>query len=157
MEIKDWILLLFPIICNGFIVFLFQKMISKKIDRTEKRNALRDETLLLFWRKLQDLNDLFIITNKNVSNGSQNLLKGLEEIRDQVINIVQFYDTNSYDLKIVSEDYTVWEKSWNYFSAALVTNSGKPITRDIQTQLAREFQKVKDNTKMLIEAIRKKY
>lgn len=81
-------------------------------------------------------------------NGSQNLLKGLEEIRDQVINIVQFYDTNSYDLKIVSEDYTVCLKSWDNFSAALVTNSGKPITRDIQTQLARALQRTKMQTNL---------
>lgn len=157
MEIKDWILLLVPIACNGFIVFLFQKLISKKIDRTEKRNALRDETLMLFWKHLQGLNDLFIKTNKNVANGSQSLLKGLEEIRDKVLEIVQFYDTNSYDLKTLSEEFAIWENSWNNFSVTLVSNSSKPLTREIQRQLAVELQDVKDNTKTLIEAIRKKY
>ena len=30
MSTKDWIVLLVPIICNGIIVFAFQKILSKK-------------------------------------------------------------------------------------------------------------------------------
>ena len=33
MSTKDWIVLLVPIICNGIIVFAFQKILSKKIER----------------------------------------------------------------------------------------------------------------------------
>ena len=34
MSTKDWIVLLVPIICNGIIVFAFQKILSKKASIT---------------------------------------------------------------------------------------------------------------------------
>lgn len=63
MECKDWIVLLVPIICNGFIVFVFQKILGKKIERQSKRQDIRDDVLKRFWNKLQELNDTFVQTN----------------------------------------------------------------------------------------------
>lgn len=40
MESKDQILLLVPIIVNGIFLFVFQKIISGKFDRQEKKNEL---------------------------------------------------------------------------------------------------------------------
>lgn len=37
MELKDWILLLVPIFCNGIIIFILQKVFEKRqITRTIK-------------------------------------------------------------------------------------------------------------------------
>ena len=63
MSTKDWIVLLVPIICNGIIVFAFQKILSKKIERYNKRQDIRDDILKQFWNKLQELNDTFVQTN----------------------------------------------------------------------------------------------
>lgn len=35
---KDWLLLFVPIICNGFLIFFFQTLVSYKISRNEKKN-----------------------------------------------------------------------------------------------------------------------
>ena len=48
MECKDWIILLVPIICNGIIVFVFQKILSRKIERQSKRQDIRDDVLKKF-------------------------------------------------------------------------------------------------------------
>jgi len=32
MEIKDWILLIIPIVCNRIILYIFQKYLSEKIE-----------------------------------------------------------------------------------------------------------------------------
>lgn len=37
METKDWIILLIPIICNGFFIFCLQTFISHKLKRNENR------------------------------------------------------------------------------------------------------------------------
>ncbi len=51
MECKDWIILVVPIICNGIIIFVFQKILSKKIERQSKRQDIRDDVLKKFWNK----------------------------------------------------------------------------------------------------------
>ncbi|NLV87193.1 MAG: hypothetical protein GX025_08270 [Clostridiales bacterium] len=52
MENKDWVLLFVPIMFNGILVFVFQKVITNKIDHKKKRYLLRDEVVILFWKKL---------------------------------------------------------------------------------------------------------
>lgn len=60
METKDWIILLTPIVCNGILIYFFQNILRSKLEHLSKRNSLRDETIQLFWKKLQTLNDIFI-------------------------------------------------------------------------------------------------
>ena len=60
MEIKDWILLIVPIVGNGIILYFFQRCLGRKI---EKRQDLRDDVIKVFWNKLQELNNAFIQLN----------------------------------------------------------------------------------------------
>lgn len=51
MTKTDWITMIFPVIANGLLLYLFHKVIEKKFERVGKRNELRDEVIILFWKK----------------------------------------------------------------------------------------------------------
>ena len=51
MTNTDWITMIFPVIANGLLLYLFHKVIEKKFERVGKRNELRDEVIILFWKK----------------------------------------------------------------------------------------------------------
>lgn len=40
METKDWIILIIPVICNGFFIFCFQTFVSYKLKQNEKRQDI---------------------------------------------------------------------------------------------------------------------
>ncbi len=157
MEIKDWILLLVPVLLNGISVFVFQKIIGNKIDNMKKRDLLRDEIILLFWKKLQELNDTFLETNVKVSRNLQTLNEGLETIRDKVFGLVQYYDKNKYDLNIFEKEYSSWEDSWNTFVSTLVEYNNCELTDEQKIKLGNQLQCVKDKIQVLIETTRQRY
>lgn len=152
----DWITMVVPIIFEGLLLFLFQKAIEKKIDRQEKRNELRDKIIVLFWEKLQALNNTMIRANFETHNNTNLLQDNLYKIRDSVFEIIQFYDTNKHDLAIFEKEYIEWNDSWNHFVETLSNNSNK-MTKQVQSKLGNELQEVKNNTCKLIEEVRKKY
>lgn len=154
---KDWILLLVPIVCNGLLVFVFQKFISNKIDHTNKRNNLRDEIVILFWKKMQELNDVFIQINDSVRRNPEELNLGLETIKNKVIEIIQYYDKNKYDLCIFEKEYLSWENSWNTFTSTLQKYQNTKLERDSAIELGSQLQSVKDETQDLIATTRNKY
>ena len=88
MEAKDWILLFVPIVVNGFIIYIFQKIVSTKFERLNKKQGLRDEAILLFWRKLQNLNTVFIQANVSANESPNNLNTGLMEMRNNMLDII---------------------------------------------------------------------
>lgn len=54
MTTKDWILLLTPIIFNGFLIYIFQTLITKKLDKIKKIDQRKKEIVDKFLQLLQD-------------------------------------------------------------------------------------------------------
>ena len=157
METKDWILLGVPILANGIIVFIFQKFITIKLERLTKKSNIRDEIIILFWKKLQYLNEVMIHANIVIRSNPDMLAIELEKIKEAVIDIIQYYDTNRYDLDIISGKYNDWEASWNKFTSTLKEFSSSELTKEKQQRLGSELQSVKEKTLNLIQATRSKY
>ena len=157
MKTKDWILLIVPILSNGLLIYILQLTISRKMERLDKRNKLRDDVFLTFWGKLQKLNDVFIETNMNTQKKPETLGAGLEEINDSVLDIIQFYDRSLFDLEIISLEYNDWINSWNQFVSTLKQYNNSQLTESDQLKLGNELQNFKDKTHDLIKVTREKY
>lgn len=157
METKDWILLIFPIIANGTIVFIFEKIITSKFEQINKKSKIRDEVIICFWKKLQNMNEVFIQADMATRNNPDILVEELYKIENCVLEIVQYYDTNEYDLKIFSDEYKSWSESWNRFVSTLTEFSGLELTKEMQLRCGSELQDVKEKTQDLINMVRKKY
>lgn len=54
MELKDWVVLVIPIVCNGIILFLFQQLYSIRLKKAEQTSNYRQEVLKQFLASLQD-------------------------------------------------------------------------------------------------------
>ena len=157
MSKSDWITMVFPIIANGILLYLFHKGIEKKFEQDGKRNKLRDEVIILFWKKMQQVNDALISANRETRKNRNSLQENLIIIKDKVFESVQFYDTNNYDLKIFEKEYDKWNEAWNDFVKELERNLGKNLSTQTQQLLGIKLQYFKENTEKFIEIIRKKY
>lgn len=157
MECKDWISLLVPIICNGIIIFVFQKILSRKIERYSKRQDIRDEVLKKFWNKLQGLNDTFIQMNIAVMHDSNVVGDWVEICQNVILDIIQYYDTNEFDLKVFAEEYNDFRDSWIDFKNTYRNYIGKQLNCEMQEQLGKKLQLVKEKNQVLISDVRKKY
>lgn len=157
MEIKDWILLLLPIMCNGIFIFLFQKILTTKLEHQNKRKNLRDEVYIKFWNKLQGLNDTFIQINIASQQNPEIISNSLAIIQKVVFDIIQFYDTNKYDLEDVSQNYDIFLKSWCDFETTYKKCIGIQLTSTLQFQLGNALQLVKEKNLELIQTVRRKY
>lgn len=146
MENKDWILLFIPILFNGIFIFSFQKAINGKIEKTKKRNNLRDEVIFHFWQKFKELNTELLQANDDIQQGRIALEEGLTNIRNQIVEIIKYYDTNSYDLELFKEKFDNWHESWLIFTKQTNKESA-----------GKKLQLFKDNTVGLINLIREKY
>ena len=157
MEAKDWILLFVPIVVNGFIIYIFQKIVSTKFERLNKKQGLRDEAILLFWRKLQNLNTVFIQANVSANESPNNLNTGLMEMRNNMLDIIEYYDTNIYDLGDFKDEYNCLNTSWNDFATVLQSFQNIAPTQQNQRTLGEKLQIVKENNLKLISSVRKRY
>lgn len=157
VEIKDWIILIVPILLNGIIVFLLQKETEKRLERKNKRQDLRDEILILFWKKLQDLNDIFIDSNIQVLKGIAKPEEGINEIQQRIVYLIQFYDTNKFDLETFNLLFESLKNSWENFLKTYNKYVGKTLTIKEKKELGQKLQEVKDQNQELILAVREKY
>lgn len=157
MTQKDYILLFVPILFNGVLIFIFQNIIKNKLERSNKRNALRDEILLKFFKELQNLNTLFIDVNVKAQNNPESIPTGLKKIVDLILSIIQFYDTNTYDLVEFKNEYEAFNNAWNNFTKTYKELVGKKLTTSDKIRLGSEMQLTKDKLKELINRVRENY
>lgn len=106
MSVKDWVLLLIPILCNGVVVFLLQKSFEKRqLSTTEKYKYVSvlqhkvDDALVLFTKVLQTTgNDSIQISflNQFISGycdvfyyyqQNQTIFKALKQYMDEIMRI----------------------------------------------------------------------
>lgn len=158
MSTKDWITLILPIFLNGVLIFIFQKILAGKIEHINERNSIRNKVLQLFWEKSQKFNDMLIRSNINIQQKNSCLNIELQKIHDEMVLLIQYYDTNSYDLDVVKKEYDALCISWDKFVEALEKYHGNEmLTKDMKMDLGNKLQAVKDNTKELIKACRDQY
>lgn len=155
MEIKDWLLLIVPIVSNGIILYFFQRCF-------EKRQDLRNDVIKVFWNKLQELNDAFIQANIETMKTeelekSKIVNKNLMIIQEFILELIKYYDTNQYDLKVFAIFFNDLQKKWQDFQDTC--NEYRPVNIDdeIKLKLGEKLQLVKEANQKLINEVRDKY
>jgi len=157
METKDWIMLIIPIVANGFVIFIFQKLFEKRLKEITKRQDIRDKVLYTFWEKLQSLNDSFIQLNIQSRNDPSIAENCISIFGPQVFEIARYYDTNKYDLKIFERNFNELQNTWNEFNSIWYSYANKSLTSEMKINLGHKLQLVKTANLELIDEVRKKY
>ena len=154
MDRKDWILLIIPVILNGGLIFIFQNIIKIRIEKLTKKNLLKDEIILEFFKELQKLNKLFIDVNIEAQKNPESIPLGLTKIENLIVYIIQIYDTNIFDLKQFENEYNSFNNAWNEFIKTYIELTGKILTNQDRKNLGEKIQTVKDMLKKLIIKVR---
>ena len=66
---------------------------------------IRDDILKQFWNKLQELNDTFVQTNIAAMRDSSVAGNSIGIFESVILDIVRYYDTNEFDLKVFKKSY----------------------------------------------------
>ena len=156
METKDLINLIINVVCNGIVIFMIQSCIAYRMEKLNKRNSLKLQVLELFWQKLQNLNTTMIQVNIKVQESPDYLNEGLDLIKVNISDIIEYYDTNNYDLNIFNNEFTILNNSWNDFVNFLKDNINN-LNFEKQIKVGEKLQLVKENNLKLISVVRKKY
>lgn len=91
MTIKDWILLLLPIVFNGIILVIFQKFV---IDKYIKHRMLKDEIVKEFLDMLKDLISYMIQSNFESMNDGDSINNNVSIMQKKLVEMQ--YSKNTF-------------------------------------------------------------
>lgn len=154
MEAKDWIILILPIISNGIILVIFQKLI---VDKYIKHRLLKDEIVKSFMDKLKELLELMIQSNFDSMVYGVNVNDNIEKMQSKIVDIVKFYYTNNYDLKKFNKEFEVFNNNWMTFQTTCNIYALQDLTTEKKKDLGNKIQSVFDSLQKLVNVVRKKY
>lgn len=154
MEAKDWIILILPIISNGIILVIFQKLI---VDKYIKHRLLKDEIVKSFMDKLKELLELMIQTNFDSMVDGDSVNNNIVRLQSKIVDIVKFYYTNNYDLKKFNKEFEIFNNNWMTFQTTCNIYALQDLTMEKKKDLGNKIQSVFDSLQKLINVVRKKY
>ncbi|MCI9087058.1 MAG: hypothetical protein HFJ32_00625 [Clostridia bacterium] len=110
---------------------------------------------------MQSLNDTFINTNIEVGKNPNKIGDGIENIQQEILKIVQYYDTNKFDLETFNILFNDLELKWEDFRKTYCQYANKydntPVPEQIRKELGKKLQAVKDKNQEIILRVRKEY
>lgn len=145
MEVKDWILLIIPIIFNGVIVLIIQIIFeNKKLKREVKFPYYQNLSKLL-----KEVNATFIQENIDVQIKKRDVNETIIFLENSIVEIIKYYDSNQLYLSKIRPEYQLLLHSWDSFinAAKMVSN---PLTEIDKMELGVKVQDIKNNLNKLI-------
>lgn len=154
METKDWIILILPIISNGIILVIFQKLI---VDKYIKHRLLKDEIVKSFMDKLKELLELMIQSNFDSVIDGDSVNDNIAKMQSKIVDIVKYYYTNNYDLKKFNIKFETFNNNWMIFQKTCNIYALQDFTMEKKMDLGNKMQSVFDSLQELVNVVRKKY
>lgn len=154
MEPKDWIILILPIISNGIILVVFQKLI---VDKYIKHRLLKDEIVKSFMDKLKELLELMIQSNFDSMVDGNSVNDNTRKMQSKIVDIVKYYHTNNYDLKKFNKEFEAFNDNWMIFQTTYCTYALQDFTMEKKMDLGKKMQSVFDSLETLINEVRRRY
>ena len=93
MELRDWLIIVIPIICNGLIIFAVQKFASTKLERKMKIFFEKRDSFIVFKGIIDEI--LLCINEIRCAENGKKQSKLLIELVDLINKkILPFHDSN---------------------------------------------------------------
>lgn len=154
MKTKDWIILILPIISNGIILVIFQKLI---VDKYIKHRLLKDEIVKSFMDKLKELLELIIQSNFDSMIDGNSVNDNIGKMQSKIVDILKYYHTNNYDLKKFNKEFETFINNWMIFQTTCNIYASQDFTMEKKMDLGNKMQSVFDSLQELVNVVRKKY
>ena len=153
MDLKDIILLVVPILMNGFFIFVFQAWVSNKISQKKREREFKYNVMKQYHEILQLINNScneIIKESYNTEDFSCEFLS----VVDGIWKAKEYMDSNLFDLKSVKETYLRIERSWNRISS-LSTKQDSMEKAKFNTELSILFDDFHEVLVCSIKEVRK--
>ncbi len=105
-ETKDWIIMLVPVVLEGIVIFIFQKLFNRSID---KKFAFKDNIIYSFFGQIKDIQTEYqyiFNSQKEVSN------EDIQKFIDRINPTYLYFQKNLRDLKKFKNEYYNFYFSW---------------------------------------------
>lgn len=100
MELKDWLLLFIPIIFNGFLIWIFQYIIEKRIEQQITFRTLRQEIFKTYLEKITQsisaCHNLYSAQSEATDDNNESLNDlevALQNLRIHIRELYFYFDT----------------------------------------------------------------
>lgn len=129
MQLKDWLLLFIPIIFDGFLVWIFQYIIKKRMEQQTTFKVLREEIFKTYIEKITQAiyacHNLYSVQAKTTDNKEslENLFAALDTLRVHVVELYSYFNiykvilsTNKEVLSrhsVLKNRFEEWTLNWN--------------------------------------------
>lgn len=160
MDLKDIILLVVPILMNGFFIFIFQSWISNKIAQKKRENDFTYNIIKQYYEMLQSINNICNeLIRESHQIDSEDLSYKFFSIADGIWKAREYMSSNAYDLESLKETYLIVEQAWNkivnlsnkqgFMEEYVFKNELSILFNDFQKVLVDSINKVRKEMKSL--------
>lgn len=149
--------IIFNFLFNGITILVINKVIENRIKKIEKQQNIRDENLLLFHKKIQELNKIMVKLNSEFNNDSYDDRDIIIKLNSKVLDILITYENNYYDLEQFSNSFNKWSDLGMDFNNELsfyLDSDDKTKNKDM---LKTSLKKFKNQTLNLLNEVRVSY
>ena len=149
--------IIFNFLFNGITILVINKVIENRIKKIEKQQNIRDENLLLFHKKIQELNKIMVKLNSEFNNDSYDDRDIIIKLNSKVLDILITYENNYYDLEQFSNSLNKWSDLGMDFNNELsfyLDSDDKTKNKDM---LKTSLKKFKNQTLNLSNEVRVSY
>ncbi|MDU2201554.1 MAG: hypothetical protein E7E32_00300 [Anaerococcus hydrogenalis] len=149
--------IIFNFLFNGITILVINKVIENRIKKIEKQQNIRDENLLLFHKKIQELNKIMVKLNSEFNNDSYDDRDIIIKLNSKVLDILITYENNYYDLEQFSNSLNKWSDLGMDFNNELsfyLDSDDKTKNKDM---LKTSLKKFKNQTLNLLNEVRVSY
>lgn len=153
MEEKDWIILLVPILCNGIIIFIFQKKVEKLLAKNEIKNRRKIRIMQQFWELILEVKYATVYLDSPKNSSEEAFKNAYIDLHDKVDELYQFYKTNNMLLKKYSKKISSAVCSVDNILNILLYKSKELKPEDFNESIHVELQQIKSSLDFIIKQL----
>ena len=157
MEIKDWIVLFVPIVCNGIFLFLFQFYLKRYF---EKRDWVRSEHIKTFQELYTHTESaqtaMYALLHQKQDDNFSELFN---RVAEQIHQLKRFYDANRPELEMFNSDLQEIFSTWDTITSLMrdiVRNHNGRVPPESNLQISGDTNRIYEILTTILQKCHKK-
>lgn len=151
--IKDWIIMLVPVILEGIVFFIFQAYFNKKLRSFEKKIKIKEDVIHTFLGKIMriQLEYQYIFNSKKLISENE-----IQPFLDILNDLRVYYLANERDLNKFKLEFEDFYNTWVDFVGFWNNHNKKDIDDVFRRRIHHQLKVCEINANALIDKIRNK-
>ena len=143
VEVKDWIVLFVPIVCNGIFLFLFQFYLKRYFEKRDRVRSERVKTFQgLYTRTESAQTAMYALLHQKQDDNFTNLFNCVAE---QIHQLKRFYDANEPQLEMFNANlqgiFSIWDMITTLMQDIVRNHNGR-VPLEANLQISRDINRI---------------